>query len=384
MSFCNTRIWDRTGLWDVRCEAGVVAEIAEASGRSGYDCNGGLLLPRLCHPHIHLDKAYLNDRVDYVTGSFEEALELTAQVKAKMTLEDVMARGRRLIEASLAAGVTLMRAFVEVDLTVRHMCLDAGLALRKEFAGRCDVQIAVFAQDPIFKSSNPAEMKRLLREAAGRVDTIGSAPYVDHVRENIEYISQLATEFGLKLDFHLDYDLGKEDAQIWTLLEVVQHATLGHCTKYTEYDESFWAKLPPTLSIVALPPSDLYMLGRTLARLDQTNFALGVNNLQNPFTPTGDGDPLLLWPMMLTHCQLAPTDAVVRRMVELVSTSAAAAIGVNSSLRVGSEANMTLLAAPNLQSAVCAPPFDRVVVYRGRIVASRTSTVRVCGPEVLE
>jgi hypothetical protein len=62
-----------------------------------------------------------------------------------------------------------MRAFVEVDQGVGMKCLEAGLALKEEFLGRCYVQICVFAQDPIFSYDDGGEaMMRLLETAVGK------------------------------------------------------------------------------------------------------------------------------------------------------------------------------------------------------------------------
>lgn len=79
-------------------------------------------------------------------GRFSEALELTNFSKQDYTEQDLLERGRRLILESVQAGVTSMRAHVEVDKLVHMKCLDVGLALKKEFGpegrGICDIQIA--------------------------------------------------------------------------------------------------------------------------------------------------------------------------------------------------------------------------------------------------
>lgn len=75
-----------------------------------------------------------------------------------------------------------MRAFVEVDPVVGMKCLEAGLALKAEFQGRCYVQICVFAQDPIFSYADTGkEMQELLVQAVQKegVEVIGSTPYVE-------------------------------------------------------------------------------------------------------------------------------------------------------------------------------------------------------------
>lgn len=69
-----------------------------------------------------------------------------------------------------------MRTFVEVDQGVELKCLEAGLALKEEFLGRCYVQICVFAQDPIFSYEDGGEaMKRLLEVAIAKPGVEGKS-----------------------------------------------------------------------------------------------------------------------------------------------------------------------------------------------------------------
>lgn len=47
-------------LWDVQVHKGKIDSISPCCGRSStIDGKGALLTPSLCHPHIHLDKAFL-------------------------------------------------------------------------------------------------------------------------------------------------------------------------------------------------------------------------------------------------------------------------------------------------------------------------------------
>jgi hypothetical protein len=75
---------------------------------------------------------------------FKEALVVTARAKAGFPGErdDLLRRGRSLVVESVAAGVTAMRAHVEVDDTVGLVCLEAGLQLKEEMKEMCRVQIA--------------------------------------------------------------------------------------------------------------------------------------------------------------------------------------------------------------------------------------------------
>ncbi len=69
---------------------------------------------------------------------------MTSAVKAGFTskTDDLYARGKRLVEESIASGVTSMRAHVEVDSTVGSACLDVALCLYDEYKEACDVEIA--------------------------------------------------------------------------------------------------------------------------------------------------------------------------------------------------------------------------------------------------
>lgn len=119
--------------WDVSIQGGKVDSL-ELSGfqhggpggssiafEGAYLRNGEfqVLLPSLCHPHIHLDKCFLLSHPKYVDleimkGDFAEALELTSEAKKRFEEDDLITRGKWLIQESIAAGVTHMRAFVEV------------------------------------------------------------------------------------------------------------------------------------------------------------------------------------------------------------------------------------------------------------------------------
>lgn len=56
-------------------------------------------------------------------------------------LEDLHARATRLVRQSVEAGVTVMRAYVEIDTSVGMACLETGLKVKSEWRGVCDIQI---------------------------------------------------------------------------------------------------------------------------------------------------------------------------------------------------------------------------------------------------
>lgn len=391
------------------------------------------LAPSLCHPHIHLDKCFLLSDLKYsdleiVKGDFVEALELTGKAKSRFQEDDLLRRGRWLVTESIAAGVTSIRAFVEVDATVRFKCLDVGLKLKSEFKDRCEIQICVFAQDPVMTPGKNPEGQKLIEEALSRkgVDVVGSTPYVEgdepKMRENITWAISTALKYGKHLDFHLDYNLDPNQkalteyvierlkAQHWLAYTRDKTIVLGHCTRLTLFTADEWRQLRTNLadlpiSFIGLPTSDIFMMDKpspqegggqrvrgTLqipSMIQKYNLegTIGVNNVGNAFTPQGSCDPMAIASMGVGLYQ-AGTKSDTELLFECVSTKAKAAIGGATSelgLKEGDYADFVLFGAKKagdetylgkprgrntIQEIIYDPPRERRTVYRGCLIAS--------------
>ncbi|KAK5025541.1 hypothetical protein LTS07_005537 [Exophiala sideris] len=399
---------DPKSRWDVDYENDTINTITPAIASTAPGCTASssnnpspftleespdpasLLLPPLCHPHIHLDKAYLltcnaqhNPRCagtgplpEYTDlapqdGSFKEALEFTARAKQRYTPEDLYLRGSQLLGTSLGQGVTSCRAFVELDHVTGRKCLDAAVNLKKVFNGMVRVQICAFAQDPIFSTGHGEENRQILSRALeecseGDIEVLGTTPYVENSREasleNIKWAVETALTRGLHLDFHLDYNLDREQSVMtWDVLQVLKEKrwkdraqpgkaiVLGHCTRLTLCEDEEMERLAKTIKewqlpvhFVGLPTSDLFMMGRstsgdrrrgTIQVLDMISrgmdACLSVNNVGNAFTPWGTGDPIALASLGVGVYQ-AGTEEDAVRLYECVSTRARRAIGLES------------------------------------------------------
>jgi len=436
-------------LWDVALkEQGgrhVIDSITQHQHNLRPSC---MICPGLVHPHVHLDKAFLlssktktYEDLTPSSGSFPEALKFTAAAKSRYSQEDLIRRGNWLISESLLAGVTAMRAFVEVDQTAGWEPLSAGNALKNTWKDHgMEIQLVAFAQDPIFSEPHGDENRELMTRALNTsvAEVLGTTPYVESdgtkAKENIRWAVEKALEYNLHLDFHLDYNLDPgKDAMVWDVIETLEEyewversektIVLGHCTRLTLFSDAELRRLAERLqksqlpiSFVGLPTSDLYMQGRpvegaqapgqrpraTLQILSmikdyKMNGAIGINNVGNAFTPWGSCDPLTVASLCVGIYQTGtPVDAEM--LYECVSTRAAKAVGIASAssiqLQVGDPASFVLLGNSDetiingsitvesrpkhtVQEIVWEPPKIRQIVAGGRWVWATQAPSRV-------
>ncbi len=391
----NAALVGRSGLWAIALQDGHIAEVQptlSVAAHTTINAQGQLLIPGLVDGHIHLDKAFLLKQAPARAGDFAEALATTLQLKHQYTIEDIQQRARKVLEQAISFGITAMRSHVEVDPILGLKSMSALLPLKEEYQAGITLQLAVFAQEGI---TNQPGTAALLREAmAMGGDVIGSAPYVDpDPQRNIEVIFDIAEEFDCDVDFHLDFLDDDEPLQLPLVIAETRkrqwqgRVCLGHMTKL--------ASLPPEqlkalaadlqdagIAILALPASDLYMMSRRdthnvrrgvapLHQLSEWGVTVGTatNNVQNLFTPFGDGDVLKIATLLANVLQLGTTQHH-EFCLDLVTRQGAQAIGIpNYGVEPGCVADLVLLGAHSASDAIATATPSRTVFKAGKIVA---------------
>ena len=391
----NATLIGHNGPQTIAIKDDLIVEVAPsipAYAQKSININGNLALPGFVDPHIHLDKALLIEQRTAQSGTFQEALEETATLKRSFTVQDIQDRARRVIENEIAFGTTAIRSHVEVDPILQLDSLLALLPLKQEYAWGLTLQLCVFAQEGI--TNRPGTEQLLHQALATGGDLIGSAPYTDpDPQQNIRIVFELAQKFDCDVDFHLDY----LDNNAPMLLPVVVEETikrgwqnrvcLGHMTRL--------AGLPPTelaqtatilreagISVLALPATDLYMMGRkdthnvrrgvapihTLSDKG-VNCAIATNNIQNLFTPFGDGDPLKICTLLAQVLQLGTPQRHIDCLA-MATTRAAKAIGLhNHAIAPGNPADLVILNTRSASNAISEAPQSRMTLKNGKIVA---------------
>ena len=95
-----------------------------------------------------------------------EAIAAVAAMKRDFTVEDVYARGAKVIERAIVHGTTRMRTHVEIDPRIGLRSFEAVKALKRDYAWALDLSICVFPQEGL--TNDPGAEELLIAALARR------------------------------------------------------------------------------------------------------------------------------------------------------------------------------------------------------------------------
>ncbi|GIH69676.1 amidohydrolase family protein [Sphaerimonospora thailandensis] len=384
---------------DVRVAEGLITEVVPAGslttspGEEAITLTGHLLWPAFAEPHAHLDKAYTAEAVANPTDDLSGAVRGWRRYRAGLSARDIEERAVRAALAGLARGTTAIRTHVGgpgVDFTA----LAGVAAARERLAGLVDIQIVAMGA-PLSgpdAATGRADLERALAEGA---DVVGGVPHGESdPLEAMRYCLDLAAERGCPVDLHMDEHL-RTDLDLLALAGLVMArrstgVTASHCVSLAMQEAETQIRIAAAaaaagISVVACPPTNLWLQGRghpvatprgltavAVLRGAGCLVAAGGDNVQDPFNPLGNGDPLdvALLLMLAGH---ADADTAV----SAVSTTARRVLGFPpAGVEVGARADLVALPAASAREAIAERPAARVV-FKDGVVVSRTSVKQI-------
>ena len=407
----NVRIADGKPLMDIAISKGKFLAIQPnltVDAPESIDAEGKAAIPGLLEPHLHLEKALLEQRMPNRSGTLAEAIRITGILKARQVREDVLDRSRQVLDMAVRNGVVAIRAQPDVDPIQGLIGVETGLTLAQEYKNLLDLQIVAFPQEGILKAPGTLEMMEEALKMGASV--VGGCPYNERswedTQSHIDQCFKLAQKYGRDLDLHTDFADDTSDQRFATAAYIAKktietgyqgRVTLGHMT-------SLGALLPDQakpvidllrqadINIVTLPATDTYLGGRkdqassrrgltpvVALRNAGVNVAYSSNNIRNAFTPFGKADPLQIGNMLAHIAQLGSPDdqAYVLRMA---TANAARAMGIadQHGIEVGKQADLVILDTPSVANAILDLPPRSWVLKGGRVtvIAQSKSEIR--------
>ena len=366
---------------------------------------GKLLLPGLVEAHIHLDKAFLTQRMSREASDLQDAIQITADLKNEYTIEDIVERSISVIERSIQSGVTHLRCQVEVDPIIGLKSMEAALYVKELYRSSLSMQLVVFPQEGICKQEGVLELMKQALSMGG--DAVGGIPYNDpDAVEHLEIVFQLAVDYGLPVDLHVDFSDNPDQRAINDIVELTKKyglegkVTVAHLTSLgsIEVDEAraIAARMAEAqIHVITLPATDLYLNGRgdsyrqrrglTPVRLlleEGVNVCFGTNNIRNAFTPFGTGDPLDI-AFLLAQTAYMGTDSDALLLLEMCTTRAAKALQIPyNPLQCNEPADFVLTNVSAVSDLIYDRPSDRIVWKNGIRTAETSANRFILKPEL--
>ena len=380
---------------DIGIQDGSIAAIAPGLAGDGkeIDIAGRLVSPGLIETHIHLDKSRILDRCTVSPNRGSDHMKRVAAVKSNFTVEDVYDRARATLEQCLVNGVTHMRTHVEVDPNVGMRSFEALQQLAGDYRWAIDLDLCVFAQEGW--TGIPEADANLVEGLKRGAAVIGGAPSYDSDRAGqINRIFELAREFDVDIDIHLDVGPSTDDMDIYLVCELTEkfgwggRVAVGHGSKY--------ANLPPAelrdlgariagVAVTVLPATDLFTQGRhqdhsvirgvadANALIDcGVNCCLSTNNVLNPFTPFGDGSLVRIANMYANIVQRGAPEELAE-CFEMLTRRPAVLLGRDDhDIAVGNPADLVVWDANSADEVVATIAQPLFGLKRGRRTFTRT------------
>lgn len=389
----NARLSHRPGddPIDIGVENGRIVAIEHALGADAvaYDAGGRLVCAGLVETHIHLDKSRIIDRCAPEVGRASDQIKRVSPLKPSMTIEDVRMRAEATLVQSILHGTTRMRTHVEVDPGIGMRGFDAVRSLVADYKWAIDIELCVFPQEGLI---NYPGTDALLVEGLKRgAKVIGAAPRydTDHPGQ-IRRIFELAREFDVDIDMHLDFGNTPEDMDIDLVCELTEtfklggRVVVGHMTKLSVMSPERLAATARRLAdvgiaVTVLPATDLFLMGRdqnynvrrgvadaNFLVENGVNCSLSTNNVLNPATPYGDCSLIRIANLQANILQVSHTSRV-RELFAMVTERSARLLNLGDyGIAVGNPADIVVIDATSAEQAVAEIRSPLAAFKRGR------------------
>ncbi|WP_316568718.1 amidohydrolase family protein [Neobacillus sp. YIM B06451] len=401
--FKQVRLKDGEELKDVAIKRGKIEAIAKelnVDAARVIEGNGKVLIPGLVESHIHLDKALIADRLPNKSGTLQEALSVTAQLKPTFSKEDIADRAERTLQMLIKHGTTHIRTHSEFDPSQGFTGFETVMELKEKYRGIVDIQVVAFPQEGILKA--PGTEKMMYEAMDMGADVVGGIPYNDTPWDkHIDLVFEIAKKYDKPIDFHQDFKDGADGMNIEyvcekTIKEGYQgRVSVGHLTALGALPKE---RLQPIIekmaeaeiSVMSLPATDLHLGGRhdefnvrraltpiRALRDGGVNMCIATNNIRNAFTPYGTGDVMLTAMLAIPAAHLGGADDLPT-VLPMITTNPAKAMQVSGyGIEEGNNADVVLLDTQSVTNAVIDMPAKLFVVKSGKLTVETKKSVEL-------
>jgi cytosine deaminase len=361
----------------VALEKGLSAEAGQV-----IDAKGCLVTESFVNGHLHLDKVYtlkmagedaLKSYNGEGMGGAMTGIEQAANFKAAYDESWILPNVRKACDLALKYGNTHIRAFADVDSKARLEGVKALLKAREEYKGRVELQVVAFPQDGVAREPGAKELVKQALDLGA--DVVGGIPWIEFTREDeqdhVDAMCAYAKEYNKPISMLLD-DVGDGEERTLEMLCKRSIAmgwqgrvTAQHCRAMELYPENYFRKLTSLLKQAGVGIVSDPHTGPLAARVKDllaagVPVALGQDDIQDAYYPFGENNMLQI-AFLASHLLRMLTFDDMELLYDMITTTAARVLGMeNHALKVGGNADLVVLDAPDVYEAIW---YHRAPVY---------------------
>ena len=394
----NANPWRDGGVRDLYIADGrfiLPPEGGDSGGAVVIDAAGKLCVAGFIEPHIHLDKALINEDVrPNVSGTLDEAIEIIWERKRAYAVEEIAERAGRVIRSALANGVTRIRSHVDVDNIGGLRPLEGVAEARRLHSDVVDIQIVAFPQEGILKNDGTEELMWQAMESGA--DVVGGMPFNEkHPQDSARHISiafEIAKKYDADIDMHVDEtdDVGARTLELLAQQTIEYgwqgRVTAGHTCALAGYPEDYANAIidlvrEAEIHMITNPATNLMLQGRLdaqpkrrgITRVKELlakgiNVSFGQDCVQDTFYPFGRVDPLEVG-LIAAHAAHMSMPQEIEQVFDMQTNAAASVMRLGDyGFAQGCAAYLVILDANNAAEALTKQATRNVVIKSGRVI----------------
>tara|TARA_Y100001968_G_scaffold116859_1_gene106240 strand:- start:9758 stop:11050 length:1293 start_codon:yes stop_codon:yes gene_type:complete len=346
-----------------------------------------LLLPRLIEPHAHIDKGFTWEKFPNLSGTYEGALKLNYQEHKLRTPEIVRSRAEKALRIGLKNGLRSVRTHIDSFGLRGSQSWDVLNDLKIQWQNFIELQCVALVPLEYWSTGEGYLLATKVASQEGFLGGVLVPPFDKQSSyRNLFNLIETANKIGCGIDLHIDESSQYPAAGITQLMKVLEHINCQ--VPITCSHSSSMALLPPrklkyfadqmarhNISVVALPLTNGWLLGRQerktpvirplapVRQLQQSgvSVAIGGDNVQDPWFPLGNLDPIALMSDSIPLTQLAPWE---RLGLSAYTSSAAALMGLewDGTIKTNAPAEFVVLNARTWSEALSSPPSRQHII----------------------
>ncbi|MHC5375082.1 amidohydrolase family protein [Enterococcus sp. LJL120] len=365
---------------DLKLVDGLIAEIRPAQNfepaKDDFNGRGLLVLPAIREMHCHFDKSKLGlpwapikPAASIVERFTQEMSDLTA---VNASFEDRMSR---LIELELANGTTFFRSHIDVHPKIGQKFLEQAQAVLAKYQGKFGYELVAFPQHGLLLSEAYDEMKRALANGAILVGGVDPFSLDGNLEKSLQQTFDLATQFNVPIDIHL-HERGDAARQTYQKMMALtadagwqNRVTISHGYGLQDFSpqesqEIFHGLVEQGISLISSVPLDSVRPPLEDIRQAGVQLALGCDNIDDSWSPFGDGSVLEKLNRYTEIYQLTTQEALTEALSLVTGQTT---MGPDNFLTSGKPANFILTDSSCSAEFVARKTSVETSFYRGEI-----------------